>query len=81
MFVNQSVLAYEGMSMSQHESDFPSHFPEDKEMTRVCGDDVVSGIVTSRQKRCLSSIYTGNAKQSHGGGFEDSTVGKVSDSI
>ena len=36
-------------------------------------------LLISRQKRCLSSLYTGNAKQSHGGS-EDSIVGKVSDS-
>ena len=63
MFVNQSVFAYEELEYEFSESDFPSHFPEDKEMTRVCGDDLVSGIGTSRQKRCLSSLYTGNAKQ------------------
>ena len=79
VFVNQSVFAHEELEYEFSESDFPSHFPENKEMTRVCADDLVSGIVTSRQKRCLSSLYTGKAKAIHVGS-ENSTVGKVSDS-
>ena len=80
MFVNQSVFAHEELEYEFSESDFPSHFPEKTEMTHHCANDLASSIVTSKQKRNLSSLYTEDAKPIHLGP-ENDVVGKNSDSV